>query len=247
MRTPACLTCLTLLALPLQAWARPISRVLDLAVGAEQFFHLDSSAVVVDDPAVATAEQLPAEEVLVTTKAAGRALVLVWVSNAIEAVRLRIHEKGSQPPALPASEAQLLATKKSCPGMRISAEGGKRALEVSVDSPSCRDSLRALFASDDFLAGDLSLNFSHEMMQVQLSAIVAELKKRGVSGFALSYQGVALVVRGKATLEQKRELMKVAFDQSLGRVLVDDQSELVASAPAPDGGLQSPGSPRTQP
>jgi len=234
-----------LVLLPASAGARPVVRTFDLAAGKEEFVRAFVKAAGSDDPSVATAELLSSNEVLITAIKPGRALLLLIGEGSVDAVRLRVAPPGGKPTEVHATEEQREAARKACPGLKEEGTAQERTLSASVPSPACRAALRTLLDADEYSTQRLELSFAPEALLDQLAQIRAALKAAGLGSVQVSYTGMAAVLTGKVTEAQRLEVMKVLYAQSVGKVLFDDQLELLpepksaASAepsPAPDAG-----------
>ena len=218
------------LGAPRPAEARPVTRILDLVVGSEQFFRIGAEVrAVVDAPEIVTAEVLGSNELLLTPKAAGRALIYLMTPGTFDAVRIRVRESGGKLPEVRASEEQLKVARKACQSFSVesSPEGG--TLSANMPNGTCRGALLALFDSDDFLADRVSLMYSEEVIREQYEEIQSQAKAAGlVPGFELAYLGPTLRIKGRGDAAGKLELMKIAYRATPGRLLLDDQSEVVA-------------------
>lgn len=216
------------------AYARPPLRLIDLQVGKDEFFRVGKGTLaVVDAPELLAFEVLPSDEILISPKAPGRALLFLMVDSRFEAVRVRVREVGGKPQELHASEAQLAAARKACPRLTIERGGQGASLDTEIPTGACRTELLKLLETDDFLADRVSVMFSEEVIREQYLAISARAAKQGLDKvFQLAYLGVTLRIKGKATAAQKMALLQIAYEETPGRVLLDDQSELVEEAPA---------------
>jgi hypothetical protein len=243
------LAAVTLALLPALAEARPVSKAYDMQAGKEEFFRAVLKAVAVDDATVATVELLASQEVMLTAARPGRALVYLVGDARLDVLRLRVRAEGGQAvPAVHASDEQRVAMKKSCPGFKEEGPDDERTVTAAVSSVACRAALRELFLADEYAVGHLSLNFAPEALLDQLEAIRAALKAKGLEKvFDVNYSGVTLILKGRATLAQRVELMKCLYDAVVGPVLFDDQIEDVVVdkppgeiAPQPDAGAAAP-------
>ncbi len=212
--------------LPATAGAWPVSGTLDLKVGSDSIVRSFAKAVAVDDPSLVTAELLPSQELLLTPKKPGRALLYLLNDGQLDAVRLRIRDTGGELQVLHSTEAQREAARKACPKLVIERSGESRSLSAEGVGAACRAALRELLKSDDFNVKDLALMFTDEGVQAQLAEIESKLKGSATAeGMKVAYVGVTLRLTGKAPVARKLELLKVAFDASVGRVLLDDRVE----------------------
>lgn len=216
--------------LPALGWALPVSRVVDLEVGKEEFFRASLRAAFVDDPAVATVELLPSGEVLVAAHAAGRTLLYLADESRVEVVRLRVRAASERPTPVLATEPVRTAVKKACPGFKEEGEA-ERTVATVVSTPGCRTALRDLLATDEYATNRLELNYSSDALQDQLARLTRTLEA-AKNPATLKYSGVTLSLQGKLSYAQKQDLVRAVFAESVGPVLVEDATE-VADAPAP--------------
>ncbi len=216
--------------LPALGWALPVSRVVDLEVGKEEFFRASLRSAFVDDPAVATVELLPSGEVLVAAHAPGRTLLYLADESRVEVVRLRVRETSERPAPVLATEAARTAAKKACPGLKEEGEA-ERTVAVVVSTPGCRTALRDLLGTDEYATHRLELNYSSDALQDQLSRLVKTLEA-AKSPAVLKYSGVTLSLKGQLSNAQKQQLLRALYAESVGPVLIEDGTE-VADAPAP--------------
>lgn len=228
------------------AEARPVSRIIDLVAGNEQFFRASVASVAVDSPEVCAAELLPSQELLLTPKKAGRVLLFLLDDDGLEVVRIRVRESGGAVPEVRATDEQLRAAAKACPGMKVEGSKDARELSATVPTAACRDALAAVFATDDFVARNIELMYTPDALKAQLDALRAAIVSRGLGDkFSIAYSGLNVLIKGRGSPADKTELMKILFDGSVGRVLLDDHSETVAPADAgskePAGSPESPG------
>ncbi len=228
----AALLAMLALGAPALAAARPVTRPFDLEAGKEEFVRAWLKAAATDDPAVATAERLPSNEVLITAVKPGRALLLLVGETSLDAVRLRVAAPGGKAPVVRATEEQRAAARKACPGFKQEGAGEEASVTVAVSSPACRAALRELFEGDEYSTRRMELSFEPEALRDQLGAIRAALAPAGLGSVEVSYSGVTAVLKGKVTQAQRMELMKVLYAHSVGPVLFEDQLE-VAPEPEP--------------
>lgn len=219
---------LALLVLPASSLARPVTKAFDLKAGKEEFARAFLKAAASDDPAVATAELLPSNEVLITALKPGRALLLLVGEANLETLRIRVFAPEGKAPEVRATEEQRAAARKACPGYKEEGPEGSKTVTVAVSSPACRGALRELFAGDEYSTRRLDVSFAPEAILDQLSAIKAGLKAKGLEGaIQVTYAGASLQLKGKATAAQKLEALKVVFDAAVGPVLFEDGIEPV--------------------
>lgn len=222
---------------PARSSARPPMRTLDLKVGNEQFFRIGVGVqAFADAPEVVGAETLPSNELLLTPKAPGRALVYLMGPGSFDAVRVRVREAGGRPPEAPSSEPREQAVRKACQNVEIEKAGEGKTLSANVPTSACRKALLELFDSDDFQADRVSLIFSEEVIREQYGEIHAAVKEAGLDGDCqLAYLGPTLSIKGTMTTARKLELLKIVYRATPGRILLDDRTE-TAEVPKPDAG-----------
>lgn len=205
------------LLLPALALAWPADLQQDVAPGREAFVRVSSVDWSVSDaPGVATAEWLAASgELLVEGVQPGRAHLLLYAEGKLAVWTVRVGQP-RRPFTLPSS----------CPKV-VAREG---ALEGTVDSVACLDALRTALESDGYLARELELTFSGEVLQVQLRRLSAALPK----GLTARYVGAGVVLEGSAGFADYQRALWVLFRESVGRVALDDRVEVTGR---PDAGL----------
>lgn len=212
--------------LPTMAFAWPVDVYEDLQAGKDEIRKLAAiSWAEVEDPTVATVEVLPSGELLLTGKAPGRTLVLLYAEGKFAVWRIRVTKPGTTfTPSLPNGEPlpELTAAKAACKGLQADAE----SLRASIATDACRKSLLALFQTDAYQARDLELTFELAALQAQLADIEKALKSAGISGVTLHYSGAGVVLEGTATNEEHKTALWTIFKNSVGRVPVDDRVEL---------------------
>ena len=192
------------------AW--PVDVVVDLEVGSEKFHRLSGAEwMEVEDPAVAGAELLESGELLLTGKAPGRTLLLLYGQGRVAAWRLRVG--GAK--AKIGGDAELAAVKKTCPGVATT-----DGLAATVKDEPCRRALLTLFQTDAYLARELELTFELAALQSQLTAL------KPPKGVTARYIGAGLELKGEATREEHRKLLWNVFKSSAGRVALDDRIEI---------------------
>lgn len=224
-------------AFPAQSLGRPAAANIAAAVGTEQFLKIAAREVVIDNPSIATAELLPSKELLISTKAPGRALIYVVGEGVVNALRLRVHAPGDRPPARNATEDQKRAAKKSCPSYKE--EPGPRGPDLSVDvvPGTCRAALLSLFDADDLLTPHVEVLHTPESLREQLDAILSAIRKLGLDkSVTAAYLGITLRLRGKVTAAQRLSLLSLFYDHSVGKSLFEDELEIVPDAGAPPNG-----------
>jgi hypothetical protein len=200
------LTCLTL------AW--PVDMVHDVEPGKEKFIKVAAIEwAESEDPSIVTAEAMEAGEVLLTAVKPGRTLVLLYAQGRFAVWRVRVGGK----PELPSTEP----AKKACPDLKLTPNEDTK-LSVTVQSDACWKALLALLQGDGFTARELEVTFDGKVLQTQLKALQAVLKK----SIASKYVGAGLVLEGEVTEPEHRQLFWKLFKNSVGRVALDDQLEV---------------------
>lgn len=211
-----------------RAW--PVDIYVDLEVGREKFQRLAAvDWVEVEDPEVATAEVMESGELLLTGKAPGRTLLLLYAEGTLAVWRLRVGPGGK---VLPASDL-LAGARQSCPGLKVQESAGEERLSVTIQDERCLRALLELLRTDVFAARELSLTFEVAPLQAQLAAIQA-----GVAGATgqqpeLRYVGAGLVLQGRLSPKAHRQALWEVFRRSVGRVALEDRVELTREQ---DGG-----------
>lgn len=206
-------------AAPALAW--PVDVLVDLPAGSDEIRKLSAvSWVQSEDASIADAEVLPSGELLLTGKAPGRTLVLLYAEGKFAVWRVRVSAKG-EAVRKDDGASQLTAAKAACPGLTTDGT----TLTAAIKDDRCRTALLALFQTDAFKAADLDLTFELAALQAQIAAIEKALKPIGIDDLKVSSRGAGLVVEGKATPAQKRSALWALFKNSVGRVPFDDRIE----------------------
>lgn len=210
-----------------RAW--PVDLKVAVPEGGEIFRKLSSiDGVESADPKIALAEVLPTGELMISGVAAGRTLLLLHAEGRMAVWRLEVLPSGRAHPVESPRRELPSEVKKVCRGARIS--DGR--LTAQVETGVCRDALLAWMKQDPFLAGELDLTFSLEALQLQLAAIEQRLKEKKLV-LAARYLGAGLVLEGELNTEaQRKSALWIAFEESLGRVPLDDRMRI----PATDAG-----------
>lgn len=219
--------------LPAQAAAWPVTELLDLKVGSERIVRSWAKAIDVDDPSVVTAELLASREILLTPKKPGRALLFLLNDGQFDAVRIRVRDTGGAVPEQLASEAQIAAARRACNRLVVEKTGTLRSVSAEAIGPACRAALKELLKGDEFRVKELSLMFTDDGIQDQIGEIHRRLAGGVGEGITASYVGVTLRLTGTASQARKLEVLKAAFESSVGRVLLDDRVETPAE-PKPE-------------
>lgn len=204
--------------LPSLAFAWPVDVTADLVAGKDEIRKLAAlSWAEVEDPKVATVEVLPSGELLLTGKAPGRTLALLYAEGKFAVWRLRVSKAGEPVKAVDGA-AELEAAKKACPGLTVR-EG---TLSATIKDERCRKALLDLFQTDAFEARELELTFDLAALQAQLGAVEKGLAAAGVDGLSLHYSGAGVVLEGRADEAHHRTALWTLFKSSAGRVPVED-------------------------
>lgn len=219
---------MAVLVLPAVIHARPITKVLEMEAGTEEFFHSGLKAVGSDNPSVATVELLPSQEVLVTAVRPGRALIYLVGETRLEVVRLGVIAQGVKAAPLRAREEQRSAARRACLGWKEEGPENERFVTAIVSTAACRAALRDLMAADEYSTARMALSFSPETLLDQLMAIRKALAEKKLDEIQVAYSGLTLILKGSATAEQKLELMKLLYDGVLGPVLFEDETASIA-------------------
>jgi hypothetical protein len=194
------------------AW--PVDMVHDVEPGREKFVKVKAVEwAEVEDAAVATVEVMESGEVLLTAVKPGRTLALLYAEGRFAVWRVRVGGK----PEAPSPDA----AKKACPDLKLTPADETR-LTVTVQSEGCWKALHALLEGDAFTARELDLTFDAKVLQSQLKAIQAGLKK----GVASKYVGAGLVLEGEVTPAEHRQTLWMVFKKSVGRVALEDRLEV---------------------
>jgi hypothetical protein len=195
----------------------PADMVHDVETGREKFVKLPAIEwAEVEDPAIATAEVMESGELLLTGLKPGRTLVLLYAEGHFGVWRVRVGGAKSE-----ATPALTEAAKKACPELKLT-PGDDTKLTASVPNDACWKALYALFATDTFVSRELDLTFDAKVLQSQLKALQAVLKK----GIASKYVGAGLVLEGEVTPAEHRATLWQLFKKSVGRVALDDRLEV---------------------
>lgn len=212
-------------AFPVFAW--PIDVEVEVAAGVDRIERLSAVGwAEVEDPKVVQVEVLPAGELLVTGKAPGSSLVLLYSEGRFAVWRIRVTDKAAPSRKPEVGQAEWAAAKRACPAMKVE-EGGagtRPTLHVQVKDERCRKALFTFFQTDRFLARDLELVFEVPMLQAQLADIQRALKSAGLD-VEVRYSGAGLVLEGAVTPAQHRKALWMVFKNSIGRVPLDDRTQ----------------------
>lgn len=216
------------------AHALPVVEHLDLQVGGERFLKVPPDpSVRIDPPDLITFEALPPREAFVVAKKPGRGLLFVasGTQNIFQVVTVRVHAPGEPLPRHQHTPAELAAAQRACPSLVLQATRHGQELEAEVKTLECRGALLALLRDDAFLRRNVAFSFTGELLRQQIVIIEKRLAEAGLGdSFQLFYRGATLVIRGRATPEQRLTLYRIAWEETLGSFLFEDQSERL---PAP--------------
>lgn len=212
------------------AWAWPIDVSVSVPAGD---VHFERPAAIdwaeSADPSIATIEVMPSGEVLVTGKAAGQTLALLYAEGKMGVWRITVTQPGERPSLVPGSSPELDAAKKACPALALGEKGAEDALTTPIPDERCRKALLSLFQTDAFNSHELSLTFELPALRGQLAELTQALAPIAPE-VKVSYVGAGLVLEGKVTQAQHRKILWEAFRHSVGRVPLEDQ--LVVEKPA---------------
>lgn len=216
---------------PAMALAAPPHAVVEVRPGDSTFVRLyQVRALGVVDPAIATAELLPSEELLISGKKAGTTDVVALAGGKLVGIRVHVRVPGTRAEEL--GPARLEAAKKVCPVLRVVGEGPDAQLGVTPAPAACRAALAALFQTDRFLTKQISVDFDPPALQAQLAELEPAVKAAGVE-LPLHYQGATLVLQGALGPAQASRLVVALYAHAVGGVPVDDTELEITS---PDGG-----------
>ena len=177
-----------------------------------------------DAPGVVTAEALPQSgELLLTPHAAGIARVLLYAEGRFAVWRVMVG-----PIELQNTGAELAAAKKACPDLKAT-EGAEPSLTATVNDTACRLALRTFLKTHAYLAKELELTFAVPQLQAQLEDFAAGMPP----GLTVRYSGAGLVLSGKTDREGHRKALWELFNRAVGRVPLEDRTE-VEAPPKPD-------------
>jgi hypothetical protein len=194
------------------AW--PADMVHDVEPGKEKFVKLGAIEwAESEDPSIATAEVMEAGEVLLTGLRPGRTLVLLYAEGRFAVWRVRVGTRPDAPPLEP--------VKKACPDLKHTPNQDVK-LTATISAEGCWKALHALLQGDAFTARELELTFDGKVLQAQLKAMQAALKK----GLQSRYVGAGLVLEGEVTKAEHRQTLWTLFKKSVGRVALEDRLEV---------------------
>lgn len=186
------------------------------------------------DPSIATIEVLRSGEVLVTGKAPGQTVALLYAEGKMGVWRLTVTKPGESAVAVQTPAPSVDVAKKVCGALKLGEKGTEEALSVTVTDDACRKALLTVLQTDAFNSHELSLTFELPALQGQLKDITSAIAPFAPEVKA-SYVGAGLVLEGKVSQAQHRKILWAAFRNSVGRVPLEDKLE-VEKPKAADGG-----------
>lgn len=210
------------------AHAWPVDHAIELAPGAERFEKLAAvDWVDVEHEQILSAEVLPSGELLLTGKSEGRTHLLLYVQGKFAVWRVDV----GRVPA-PDASSSIDAAAKACgtkaEPMKAAASSGA-ALSVPVRSDECRRALLGVF-DKAFLARNVEIVYDLPVLQAQLSDLQQAFKAAGLERLSARYKGAGLVLEGKTTTAERKRALWIVFRRSVGRVPLDDQTEVTDKA-----------------
>ncbi|MBS2026927.1 MAG: pilus assembly protein N-terminal domain-containing protein [Deltaproteobacteria bacterium] len=233
---------IALVLAPLAAHASPPHAVVEVRPGDVTFQKLfEVSAIASADPSIATVEQMPSGELLISGKKAGTTDIVAMAGGKV--VGLRVHVRPLGAPLPGDGAAQLAAMQKACPTHRLVGDGADQQLGVTPSSKECRAALVALFATDRFMVKQISVDFDTASLQAQLAEIEEALQAAKLP-VTLRYQGATLLLKGNLTQAQAGQLAVLIYSHVVGGAPLDD-SELEIEAP--DAGAPEAPAPHSAP
>ena len=211
---------------PLPAFAWPVDVVVDLEAGSERFERPSAIGwAQVEDPKIATAEVLESGELLLSGVSPGRTLVLLYAEGKFAVWRLRVAPRGGKVKPVEGGEA-LAAAKKACPGLTPHPGAEESALVGTIKDERCRQALLSLFQTDAYLARELELTFEMAALQTQLIALQAAFKAAGLPKLDARYHGAGLVLDGRVSEGEHRQVLWEVFRRSVARAPLEDRLEV---------------------
>jgi hypothetical protein len=201
------------------AWPYDVVRELDTKTPAIVKLHqVDWFQLNSEDKKLLDVEWVEAaNELILNPLKSGRVSVLLSAQQQLGFWNVLISEK--RKPAIAALER----AKKNCPGIDFTPIDDVK-LTVSISAEPCRQAALELLRGDGFVASQLRLTFTPEMLQAQLKDIQAALKPWSVTA---RYVGAGLVLQGSAKKSEQAKLYWAIFFVTLGRLAVDDQIAFV--------------------
>jgi hypothetical protein len=168
---------------------------------------------------------------MVEGKSVGRTVVLLYTEGRFETWRLRVAPKGQTAPP-ERHEPALAAAHAVCPGLKDEGLEAPIELSVKLHDEKCRKALLELFQTDGYGGSEVEITFDIPALQSQLAAIDASFQAAGLKGLSVRYLGAGLVLSGAANEADYRRALREVFEQSVGKVALDDEVE-ISSPPAP--------------
>lgn len=210
------------------ALAWPVEKVIELEAGKDTIVRIGNAEWFdLDDPKVATAEALDSgDEMLLTGKAPGRALLMVYAEGKPIVYSLRVGKADAK-----AAQAALQPALKACPKLAYKPAEYEK-LTGDVPDVKCRAALLEALKSDPVEAKEVALVFDATVLAAQLTEIKTALTA-AKNPLAVHYEGATLVLEGKGELPQLKRALWESFKHSACRIALDNRAEV--SAP-PDGG-----------
>jgi hypothetical protein len=210
------------------ALAWPVEKVIELEPGKDTIVKIGNAEwFEIDEPKIATGESLDSgDEMLLTGKAPGRALLMVYAEGKPIVYALHVGKSDAK-----AAQSALQSALKACPKLAYKATEYEK-LVGDVPDVKCRTALLDALKTDVVEAKETALVFDPTVLAAQLSEIKAAIAA-AKNPLALHYEGATLVVEGKAELAQLKRALWEAFKHSACRIALDNRAEL--SSP-PDGG-----------
>jgi hypothetical protein len=211
-----------------RALAIPVDRVLDLKVGDLHFEKIRFAlAAEVQPKELATAELLPAGELLITPLHEGDGLLLLYKQGEVQAVRLHVNLP------LPMQAApDLQNARRVCTAAEARTVEGELYVYASINDEPCREALKRALEGDAVLADHLRLAFTVPGLQAQLRAMKSRLEAAGISGLTLAYAGATLTLKGSADPATHNQALALLWHEALGHLDLDDQTDIaVPEAP----------------
>ena len=210
------------------ALAMPVDRSLWLKVGDLHFekirFALDTEVQPKD---LATAELLPAGEILVTPLREGDGLLFLYKQGQVDAVRLHVGRTPSTP-SLDLHEARHV-----CSTAESKTVDGEVYLIATVETEACREALKRALDGDAVAADHLRLTYTVPGLQEQLRAMKTRLEEAGVTGIGLGYAGATLTLKGSVDAATHTRALGILWREALGHLDLDDQIDVTAAPETP--------------
>lgn len=220
-----------LLSATANAW--PVDVYVTAKQGEEQFKKLTALEWTdVESPSIVDIEPLPSGEALITGKAQGQTLVLLYAEGKMGVWKVDV-ARGSADAGTQTPDELLARAKAACPGLKLNPGSPDEALVVNVKTDACRSALKSLFQTDAYNARELSLTYELPVLQTQLremqTAIDAAVGKGKVTSV---YSGAGLRLSGNLTTAEHRKVLWAVFKNSVGRVALEDRMTITDKKPA---------------